>query len=82
MDNDANEIYNFYITKTEKKYMKEETLRKLMAKLSKPLHIDFISSVILQESIENTKEIMNKLVEEGVIEETPNESGYYNRKQG
>lgn len=80
MDNDANEIYNFYINKTQKKYMKQETLRTLMAKLSKPLHIDFISSVILQQSIEKTKEIMDKLVDEGVIEETPNESGYYNRK--
>jgi hypothetical protein len=41
----------------------------LLAKLRQPIHINYVSKYILKESIEQTKVILNKLIEDGVVEE-------------
>ena len=41
--------------------MEEKVTKNLMGKLRQPIHIDYISMYILRESIEKTKEIIDKL---------------------
>jgi hypothetical protein len=49
----------------------------LLAKLRQPIHINYVSKYILKESIEQTKVILNKLIEDGVVEEYVNTKDYY-----
>jgi hypothetical protein len=48
-----------------------------MGKLRQPIHIDYISMYILRESIEKTKDIIDKLVEDNIIEESKYVKDYY-----
>ena len=49
----------------------------LLAKLRQPIHISYVSKHILKESIEQTKVILNKLIEDGVVEEYVKTKDYY-----
>ena len=57
--------------------MEEKVTKTLMGKLRQPIHIDYISKYILKESLEETKDIINKLVEDNVIEESKYAKDYY-----
>jgi hypothetical protein len=57
--------------------MEEKATKILMGKLRQPIHIDYISMYILRESIEKTKEIIDKLVEDNIIEESKYAKDYY-----
>jgi hypothetical protein len=49
----------------------------LMSKLRQPVHISYISKYILKETDEETLRILNKLIEDDQIEESPLSEGYY-----
>jgi len=57
--------------------MEEKATKTLMGKLRQPIHIDYISKYILKESMEETKDIINKLVEDNIIEESKYAKDYY-----
>ena len=57
--------------------MEEKVTKNLMGKLRQPIHIDYISKYILKESIEETKDIINKLVDDNIIEESKYAKDYY-----
>jgi hypothetical protein len=48
-----------------------------MSKLRQPVHISYISKYILKESEEETLRILNLLIDENQIEESPISEGYY-----
>ena len=50
--------------------MEEKVIKTLVGKLRQPIHIDYISKYILKESMENTINIINKLVENNILEES------------
>jgi hypothetical protein len=49
--------------------------------LRQPVHISYISKYILKITEEETKKILNELIDEGVIEESPLASNYYINKK-
>jgi phosphoribosyl-ATP pyrophosphohydrolase len=55
--------------------MDDKTKKLLNTKLRQPVHISYISKYILKLTEKETKEILDKLIEEGVIEESPLASG-------
>jgi hypothetical protein len=57
--------------------MEEKIIKNLLGKLRQPIHIDYISKYILKESIEETKDIINKLVDDNIIEESKYAKDYY-----
>ena len=57
--------------------MEEQVIKTLMGKLRQPIHIDYISKYILKESIEETTKIINKLVEDNIVEESKYAKDYY-----
>jgi hypothetical protein len=57
--------------------MEEKATKTLMGKLRQPIHIDYISKYILKESMEETKNIIDKLVEDDIIEESKYAKDYY-----
>jgi hypothetical protein len=60
--------------------MDDKTKKLLNSKLRQPVHISYISKYILKMTEKETKEILNKLIYEGVIEESPLAPGYYGNK--
>jgi phosphoribosyl-ATP pyrophosphohydrolase len=60
--------------------MDDKTKKLLNTKLRQPVHISYISKYILKMTEKETKEILNKLIEEGVIEESPLAPDYYGNK--
>ena len=60
--------------------MDDKTKKLLNSKLRQPVHISYISKYILKLTEKETKEILNKLIEEGVIEESPLAPDYYGNK--
>jgi hypothetical protein len=57
--------------------MEEKVIKTLVGKLRQPIHIDYISKYILKESMENTINIINKLVEGNILEESKYAKNYY-----
>jgi hypothetical protein len=57
--------------------MEEKVIKTLVGKLRQPIHIDYISKYILKESMENTINIINKLVENNILEESKYAKDYY-----
>ena len=57
--------------------MEEKVIKTLVGKLRQPIHIDYISKYILKESIEDTKKIINKLIDENIVEESKYAKDYY-----
>jgi len=60
--------------------MDDKTKKLLNTKLRQPVHISYISKYILKMTEKETKKILDKLIEEGVIEESPLAPGYYGNK--
>ena len=60
--------------------MDDKTKKLLNSKLRQPVHISYISKYILKLTEKETKEILNKLIKEGVIEESPLAPDYYGNK--
>ena len=60
--------------------MENKTKKLLNSKLRQPIHISYISKYILKMTEKETKEILDKLIDEGVIEESPLAPGYYGNK--
>lgn len=60
--------------------MDDKTKKLLNTKLRQPVHISYISKYILKLTEKETKEILDKLIEKGVIEESPLAPGYYGNK--
>ena len=59
---------------------KERTdFEKLQGKLRLPIHISYIAKYILCKTEEQTKEVLKKGVEEGILEESK-QNGYYGLK--
>ena len=57
--------------------MDKRQIKSLMDKLRQPIHIDFISRHIVKESIDETRKVLDKLITEGVIEESKYAKDYY-----
>ena len=57
--------------------MEDKVIKTLMSKLRQPIHINYISSHILRLSEGETRVILNKLLEEGVIEESNYAKDYF-----
>ena len=57
--------------------MDKKQIKDLGDKLRQPIHISYISKYILKESIENTMNLITKLVEGNVIEESKYAKDYY-----
>ena len=49
-------------------------------KLRQPIHIDYISKYILKVDMDETKEILQKYIDEGIIKESKIANGYYGVK--
>jgi len=60
--------------------MDDKTKKLLNSKLRQPVHISYISKYILKMTEKETKEILDKLIDDGVIEESPLASSYYVNK--
>ena len=60
--------------------MDNKTKKLLNTKLRQPVHISYISKYILKLTEKETKEILDILIDEGVIEESPLSPGYYGNK--
>ena len=54
-----------------------ERIKKLLSKLRQPIHIDYISKYILRIPEDETRVVLNKLLEENVIEESNYAKDYY-----
>lgn len=54
----------------------EETVKKILLKMTHPIHFSYISNYILKCSEEETLKFLNKLVDEGLIKEVKFD-GYY-----
>ena len=49
-------------------------------KLRQPIHISYISKYMLKTNMKETKEILEKYINEGIIEESKIAEGYYGVK--
>lgn len=54
---------------------------KQLSKLRQPVHITYIQNNLLKTSKEQTREIIEKYVEEGILEESKYAKDYYSLKQ-
>lgn len=57
--------------------MKNQRKEKLLKKLKRPTHIDYISKYILMESKSETQEVIDQLILEELIEESKYAKKYY-----
>ena len=58
----------------------DKLVKMLSGKLRQPIHIDYISKYILKVNMDKTKEILQKYIDEGIIEESKIANGYYGVK--
>lgn len=54
---------------------------KQLSKLRQPVHITYIQNNLLKTSKEETREVIDKYVEEGILEESKYAKDYYSLKQ-
>ena len=57
--------------------MDDKTKKLLNTKLRQPVHISYISKYILKDTENETEVKLNKLMDEGLIEESSYSKGYY-----
>jgi hypothetical protein len=50
---------------------------KLLKKLNQPIHITYISQYIFKKDMDETKKIIEKLINENIIEESEYAKNYY-----
>ena len=52
-------------------------MSKIEGKLRIPIHINYIASFIVKDSIEKTKVLLDKLIDDNIVIESENGKGYY-----
>lgn len=57
--------------------MDDKQTKTLLGKLRQPIHIDYIARYILKESVGETRKVLDKLIQEQVIEESKYAKDYY-----
>jgi hypothetical protein len=57
--------------------MDTKTTKTLLSKLRQPVHIDYISKYVLRIDEDETRIVLNKLLDENVIEESIYAKDYY-----
>lgn len=57
--------------------MDDKTKKGLFAKLRSPIHFTYISKYVLKMNESETQKILNDLIEEGGIEESPLAKNYF-----
>ena len=57
--------------------MDTKSTKTLLSKLRQPIHIDYISKYILRIPEDDTRVVLNKLINENVIEESTYAKDYY-----
>jgi hypothetical protein len=57
--------------------MDTKSTKTLLSKLRQPIHIDYISKYILRIPEDETRVVLNKLLEENVIQESTYAKDYY-----
>ena len=60
--------------------MDNKTKKLLNSKLRQPVHISYISKYILKMTEKETKKILDEMIDEDLIEESPMASNYYVNK--
>ena len=60
--------------------MEDKKIKALLGKLRQPIHISYISTHIVRDTMENTLQIINDLIEQGVVEESKYAKDYYGVK--
>ena len=60
--------------------MENKTKKLLNSKLRQPIHISYISKYILKMTEKETKKILDEMISDGLIEESPMASEYYVNK--
>jgi len=65
------------ILKIITKQMDTKITKTLLSKLRQPIHIDYISKYILRIPEDDTRVVLNKLINENVIEESTYAKDYY-----
>ena len=58
----------------------KEIIKLLEGKLRLPIHINYIASHIIRKPIDETRELIKKFVEDGIIEESKHGKEYYRLK--
>jgi flagellar motor switch protein FliM len=84
-DKESLKVYNLHnegktdeeILKIITKQMDTESTKKLLSKLRQPIHIDYIAKYILRIPEDKARVVLNKLIEENVIEESTYAKDYY-----
>lgn len=57
--------------------MEEKVIKSLLGKLRQPIHVEYISKYILKTSMNETIDVLNKLIQEDIIEESEYAKNYY-----
>ena len=57
--------------------MEEKVIKSLLGKLRQPIHVEYISKYILKTSMNETTDVLNKLIQENIIEESEYAKNYY-----
>lgn len=57
--------------------MEEKVIKSLLGKLRQPIHVEYISKYILKTSMSETTDVLNKLIQEEIIEESEYAKNYY-----
>jgi len=58
-------------------FMNQQKINLLFSKLRQAIHIDYICKEITNDSYENTKKLLQELVDKGKIEESKTTKDYY-----
>lgn len=61
--------------------MDNKTQKLLISKLRQPIHISYIAKYILKLTEEETKKILNEMIEQELLEESPLAANYYGNKK-
>jgi hypothetical protein len=57
--------------------MDEKEIKNFLGKLRQAIHIEYISKYILKRPMEDTMKIINKFINDGIIEESKYAKDYY-----
>jgi len=55
----------------------DSTIKLLQAKLRRPIHITYISEVILRKDMDETRKLITKLMEDGYVFESETSKDYF-----
>lgn len=56
------------------------TLKELLDKLNRPVHVSYIARYILKQEIDTTNKVMTQLIGQGIVEESELGKEYFVRK--